>query len=476
MNRFDFLSRSPNALIFGLNSNKTNLGGVFTSIYLLLVLIITFIYIYDYSVNPKYSTLYTTEHKYIDESEMLKRLEDENLNPEISFNFRIPFVNENNFFIQNSSTISFFNNIIEFGVDYKNKIFGLSFALIYNCLRVENNTCVIREEDKGLLSMNNNFLSFNYTGYKIDHQNGDTPLQKVYLQDAHYFNFDSNKLTINYLKWKHIKYTKEKGIFATLKNLMGESNDLYGGEFITPQKIVIDTPELLLMLERLLGYKTLAFFIVNIYDNQSYFDYYLRSKISIFDSISNICSLSLTVYNIMTFLFCGYYSNSFDNYKIIDNIIFKNQKRVPNKNLNEYSNKAIELSSDFDKKENLINTNSNNVEENIIIEKNENEKDFDCGETKEKEKIISHQDTRILPKLHFYDFIFNNIYNRKCCLSKKQEIINSCNEIISEYFTIDNIIYNQMRLENLFKDYKWNNPKLNSIGNNKLNYLFENYE
>jgi hypothetical protein len=123
MNRFDFLSRSPNALIFGLNSNKTNLGGVFTSIYLLLVLIITFIYIYDYSVNPKYSTLYTTEHKYIDESEMLKRLEDENLNPEISFNFRIPFVNENNFFIQNSSTISFFNNIMEFGVDYKNKIF-----------------------------------------------------------------------------------------------------------------------------------------------------------------------------------------------------------------------------------------------------------------------------------------------------------------------------------------------------------------
>ena len=78
--------------------------------------------------------------------------------------------------------------------------------------------------------------------------------------------------------------------------------------------------------------------------------------------------------------------------------------------------------------------------------------------------------------MHFYDFIFNNIYSKKCCLSKKQEIIDSCNELVSEYFTIDNIIYNQMRLENLFKDYKWNNPELNTIGNNKLNYLFDNYE
>ena len=33
---------------------------------------------------------------------------------------------------------------------------------------------------------------------------------------------------------------------------------------------------------------------------------------------------------------------------------------------------------------------------------------------------------------------------------------------------MDFIIYNQMKLENLFKDYKWNNPELNTIENNKM--------
>ena len=43
-----------------------------------------------------------------------------------------------------------------------------------------------------------------------------------------------------------------------------------------------------------------------------------------------------------------------------------------------------------------------------------------------------------------------------------------CNNIISKYYSIDYIVYNQLRLENLFKDYKWNDPELNSIENNKM--------
>ena len=51
---------------------------------------------------------------------------------------------------------------------------------------------------------------------------------------------------------------------------------------------------------------------------------------------------------------------------------------------------------------------------------------------------------------------------------KNQEIINTTNEIIYKYISIDNLLYNQLKLENLFQDYKWNNPKLNSIQNNKM--------
>ena len=76
------------------------------------------------------------------------------------------------------------------------------------------------------------------------------------------------------------------------------------------------------------------------------------------------------------------------------------------------------------------------------------------------------KESRILPKLCFCDFLFNNIYCKQSCSSDKQEIISVCNNIISKYYSIDYIVYNQILLENLFKDYKWNNPELNTIENN----------
>jgi len=50
----------------------------------------------------------------------------------------------------------------------------------------------------------------------------------------------------------------------------------------------------------------------------------------------------------------------------------------------------------------------------------------------------------------------------------KKELIQKCNEIISKYYSIENIIYNQIKLENLMKDYRWNDPRLNNFDNNQL--------
>ena len=55
-----------------------------------------------------------------------------------------------------------------------------------------------------------------------------------------------------------------------------------------------------------------------------------------------------------------------------------------------------------------------------------------------------------------------------CCKIKNQQIISKCNEIISKYYSIEYILYNQIKLENLFKDYKWNDPTLNNYDNNKF--------
>ena len=87
----------------------------------------------------------------------------------------------------------------------------------------------------------------------------------------------------------------------------------------------------------------------------------------------------------------------------------------------------------------------------------------------EKERISqdNEEDYIKLPKLKFYEYIFNNVYS-KCCKMNNQNIISKCNEIISKYYSIEHILYNQLKLENLFKDYKWNDPALNNFENNEL--------
>ena len=83
--------------------------------------------------------------------------------------------------------------------------------------------------------------------------------------------------------------------------------------------------------------------------------------------------------------------------------------------------------------------------------------------------ISEQNESKIHSKFHFYDFLYNNFYSDNCCkTSPTQEVLSACNDIITKYYSIDAVIYNQLRLENLFRDYKWNNPKLNNITNNDL--------
>ena len=46
----------------------------------------------------------------------------------------------------------------------------------------------------------------------------------------------------------------------------------------------------------------------------------------------------------------------------------------------------------------------------------------------------------------------------------RQEIISKCNKL-------ENILYNQIKMENLMIDYKWNNPDLNKLDNNEFIFI-----
>ena len=158
-----------------------------------------------------------------------------------------------------------------------------------------------------------------------------------------------------------------------------------------------------------------------------------------------------------------FYSKNFDNYKIIENLL-KQKNTIKNIEINIMRNINESSFNDLAKNEKSLLNNyktssfyeySDSIEKNLIINENENE---------DEEK--SHYDYN-LPKYSFLQFFLNNLY---CCLKnhKKQEILHICNNIIMKYLSIDSILYYQIKMENLFNDYKWNNPSLNNIENNEL--------
>ena len=130
------------------------------------------------------------------------------------------------------------------------------------------------------------------------------------------------------------------------------------------------------------------------------------------------------------------------------------------------------------KKENIIDRDASNSED-ILANSNADEIDEGLIEKKEEKLIMKgKEEKRTLPKFRFIDFILNSLpFNKSCSKSKSQALISSCNELITNYYSIEHLIYNQIMLENLLKDYKWNDSSLNKIEHNQfINEIKSNVE
>ena len=62
MYNLDFLTDSPKIFIFQKDKNKTNFGGILFLIYIIVMILISLIYLADYSMNEKYSYESLTIH------------------------------------------------------------------------------------------------------------------------------------------------------------------------------------------------------------------------------------------------------------------------------------------------------------------------------------------------------------------------------------------------------------------------------
>ena len=447
-------------------------------IYLIVFLIIAVSYFVFYALKDDYSIEYLQNEKALTENEFQKYYYNPKYNPQFLFDYILLIEKKEGTFHAGDRFKLFdlyfneegdipFNNYT--GTFNKN-IWSVNFYIIYDCLDRHRNTCEI--EEKYISSTNEIRMNFQHHGFKLDHQNKNSPL---YINDK---SFDSYELSFKYdypsqhiYNWNIIKYAEEKGFFSIFDGFE-EKNEDYGKEIgITCKKIETHN------LNEELGFHDN--FIIQYdtaYPNEEHYykilgqirfviDYrhyeeYKRTAKSFWDTVANICSLSLSVFNGFSFVFAKIYSNNFGNYKILEKILFNTKSKD---DLKIKKTKEIELNVDFNKKDFLI---DNKSEEPNIIIKNEKMDEFDDASNENNKEF--NDKNGILPKLRFFEFFFNNVYNSKHCKMNKQEIINKCNEIILKYYSVENILYNQLMLEILFKDYKWNEPKLNKLDNNKL--------
>ena len=466
LHKLDFLSDSPQVFIFQQNSNKTNLGGILSLIYLIVFLILALYYISIYILEDNYSVQYLFYEQMRTRNEEEKMLNDERYNPLFDINIKLfdgPWDDsrtpDDRFVVMDYISKSVF----QYGIQRKT-FSEVYYLILYDCLNNTKENCII---DKNLLY--NNYLTFvlHYNGYILDHQNKASPLYRYEngLGNIYRFPLDESKEYRN--TWSIIKYKEEKGFFSffDLINNQDEDYGKYIGIRQSSSKIIdIKDP---FYNSTFIKQSYIILGIVGFELDFHHYEEYQRTPKSLLTTLSNICSLGMTVFNGFCLIFRSIYSNNFDNYKILEKILFNNQT----KNKKDVNNKKIiELSNDFNKTDTLI---DKPIEENnLIIQNNELDKE---DKRVNNNIYINNKDIK-LPKLHFYDFLFNNIYFIKLFKrNNKQEIISKCNEIIYKYYSIENVLYNQIRLENMIKDYKWNDSGLSDFTNNELIIQLKNF-
>ena len=470
MHVLDFLSSSPKFFIFQKETAKTNFGGILFLIYIIIMMTISLAYIVNYAVNDKY----TYEIKLIDNTtnnepinifseenpfEILN--EDDELNPSINFSMFM----SNSFGIYDRKTHEYLEGVNNGDIDDEYSWYNITrkvsdLELQYHYICGNDSNCSSMEE------LRERVFILTFQAYKLDHQ-AEIPL-KIMRDDLILYDYldafegDDTRAEVE-IDWEVIKYKDQKSIFDSLTNVKRETTY---GHFKPEPKI---TYEKMIPKNNYIKYnydekwnKIYYMNFLTIKFTNKHYEYilYERKKVEFLDILANIGALFSTIKFFFSLVF-NYYSKNFDNYKILGKILNSPKEPI----------KKIELSSDFNNKEEKDNKikdidkkdpfidKASNDENKIYIKASDINKETDENNIEEANSIV-------LDKLSFIDYFYNNIYSKCCKRRRNQELINSVNEIVYKYLSIDSLLYNQLKLEGLFKDYKWNNPSLSNILNN----------
>jgi len=460
MHPLDIISNSPNLYILRKESNKTNFGGFLFLIYLIIIITIFVYYIIDYTKNDKYIIQSFNHYNIKTKEEKEERNKNDFYNPTINFTLSTSVYFDGYFF----NLLQIYDNkkekFIEKGSKFSTKINDFDIIIIYECNNLNCSDYLellehLRDDEFDIPSY---YLYIAYDGFTLDHQNENKPIIKTEDNNKMLFRrfelLNLNKTTNITYNWKNILYTEKKGYFQKDSNDSCGYIDSYNSYYYDiPLRIRLNETE-----DK--KYLLLSEFTFN-NDNTQYIEYF-RKRVSELDLLANFLSLMVNIFTGVKFVF-SFYSTNFDNFKIIEKILNRQAKK------NYKINNNIDIEDSLNKKFFSINDDLNEVNIQKDIEKTENNNDSDFHEFEDDDcsDDKSSTDSKRIKKLHFFDFFLNNIY---CCLKNKksQKIIHKCNQIVEKYASIDILIKNQILIENFLKDYKWNDPDLNNVENNKL--------
>ena len=515
MNAIDFFNLPPQYSIFQKETNKTQFGGVLFLIYLIVMLFISLAYILDYAVNEKYEIEYSIVNSFFSKKsyeEIQIGKFDPDVNPEINFIFYVELnytLDPNGIPYQNISIEEIEKNLCleNKGKIYKGKFasnlevttnYGETSFFIFNITRkiyefgAKPVNIIYKCDDNECNNfLNNTFLDVSIVNenYEIIH-NASNPIKKSectplvsepgqrdvcnYLISNKFH--DKETLSLNF-KLSSIIYKEKKGISRLFDYISGQEKKYYTAFIEEETKIFEYEP---LTFYHIDGEKFYQLASINTEPMDKY-EKYLRSEIGFLSVLANIGALFSTLKVVFVVVY-QFYSKKFDNYEVIEKILKTElQKDKINKNLIKLSDKNKDINSQLELSELNQKEKENNIDNMaipLIKSSTGKEKDIDAkevinseekiSEEKNEENALINEEDRILPKISFFEFYFNHIYFKLCKRRKNQEIVNICDKIIYKYISIDSVLYNLIRLENLFKDYRWNNPELNNLKNNEI--------
>ena len=483
MKKFDILSQPPRTYIFERFSNRTFFGGVLSIVYLLTMIFISIYYIYNYIIGDKYEYFYS--YRELPEEQKKKVFEGFDTSPPIQI--KLDAINELDWNISSNLKFIFYSKNTDKRIIYRNdwnEITIPEYAVI-DLYYATNDTNNFNVDDIKDIEFGENFeVNLTYKTFYLDHQNPVNPFKKVVIYKYLRFNFEKN--FILYMNWEFTKYKEKNDIFKIFSHYLRKPNSFLDGRLtihdLTEEKNTGEYNNEILIegeLHKYLG-------SIVIFNSRDTIHEYLRQKKEWLSVLATISALANSFYSIFARFFYFIYSKKYDQYKIFKNILHidSNLRKTNSILLSEASNlklntfslekKVVEEKSleVRERQIKIINANKSDSCSSSTNNTNNNDKGSDCPTTEKEEKEEKDDENEKinnlhLPKMKFVNFIFNNLFMDKCCNSNKQKLINLSSKIIYKYFSVENILYNQIKFENLLNDYRWNNPKLKNVQYNK---------